>query len=346
MTGLLLVMQARPKVSEEKSGVWNSWVFLFTRVKRAAYCRRSAEQCLANRKTGYACFFCLGDTMKILKVINNNVVSALDKDAEEVVIMGKGIGFHAKPGQIVEEEKVEKIFRLEDEKSAGQFAELMKRLPVEYLKVSDEIITYAKNDMKLELNPSIYLTLTDHISFAIERYRGGMIYGNPLMNEVKTFYQEEYQVGEFALKLIEEKLGVKLDKDEAASVALHVVNAEYNTGVRNTMNIACLIRDVVDIVREYFNIELQEESLHYARFITHLKFLGQRIFTGQMLGENDGKFGKLISSMYPVEYACSEKIAHYIKVHYNQEITDEEAAYLAVHIRRIQPEDMADAEPY
>ena len=27
--------------------------------------------------------------MKIIKVINNNVVSALDKDAEEVVIMGK-----------------------------------------------------------------------------------------------------------------------------------------------------------------------------------------------------------------------------------------------------------------
>ena len=60
--------------------------------------------------------------MKIIKVINNNVVSALDKDAEEVVIMGKGIGFHAKPGQIVNEEQIEKTFRLEDKKSAGQFA--------------------------------------------------------------------------------------------------------------------------------------------------------------------------------------------------------------------------------
>lgn len=57
--------------------------------------------------------------MKIIKVINNNVVSALDKDAEEVVIMGKGIGFHAKPGQIVNEEQIEKTFRLEDKKSAG-----------------------------------------------------------------------------------------------------------------------------------------------------------------------------------------------------------------------------------
>jgi len=46
----------------------------------------------------------------------------------------------------------------------------------------------------------------------------------------------------------------------------------------------------------------------------------------------------VIAGMYPVEYACSEKIAHYIKMRYDHEITDEETAYLAVHIRRIQPE--------
>lgn len=31
--------------------------------------------------------------MKILKVINNNVVSALDESGEEIVVMGKGVGF-------------------------------------------------------------------------------------------------------------------------------------------------------------------------------------------------------------------------------------------------------------
>ncbi len=159
MTGLLLVMQARPKVSEEKdSGFFGS--FLFGRHVI---------------------------TMKIIKVINNNVVSALDKDAEEVVIMGKGIGFHAKPGQIVNEEQIEKTFRLEDKKSAGQFARLVERLPVEYLKLSDQIITYAKNNIGLKLHQSIYLTLTDHISFAIERYKKGMQFDNPLKVEVKTF---------------------------------------------------------------------------------------------------------------------------------------------------------------
>ena len=140
--------------------------------------------------------------MKIIKVINNNVVSALDKDAEEVVIMGKGIGFHAKPGQIVNEEQIEKTFRLEDKKSAGQFARLVERLPVEYLKLSDQIITYAKNNIGLKLHQSIYLTLTDHISFAIERYKKGMQFDNPLKVEVKTFYPIEFGVGKYAIRIL------------------------------------------------------------------------------------------------------------------------------------------------
>ena len=164
--------------------------------------------------------------MKIIKVINNNVVSALDKDAEEVVIMGKGIGFHAKPGQIVNEEQIEKTFRLEDKKSAGQFARLVERLPVEYLKLSDQIITYAKNNIGLKLHQSIYLTLTDHISFAIERYKKGMQFDNPLKVEVKTFYPIEFGVGKYAIRKVREKLDVELNEDEAASVALHIVNAE------------------------------------------------------------------------------------------------------------------------
>ena len=36
--------------------------------------------------------------MKVDKVINNNVVSAMDQDENEVVIMGRGVGYHMKKG--------------------------------------------------------------------------------------------------------------------------------------------------------------------------------------------------------------------------------------------------------
>lgn len=36
--------------------------------------------------------------MVIEKVINNNIVSAVDEEGREAVVMGRGIGFRAKPG--------------------------------------------------------------------------------------------------------------------------------------------------------------------------------------------------------------------------------------------------------
>ena len=41
------------------------------------------------------------------KVINNNIISAFEESGTEVVVMGRGIGFKKKPGQIVPSEQVE-----------------------------------------------------------------------------------------------------------------------------------------------------------------------------------------------------------------------------------------------
>ena len=58
--------------------------------------------------------------MVIQKVINNNVISAYDENQQEVVIMGKGIGFKAHTGDAIDESRVEKVFRIENEKLSRQ----------------------------------------------------------------------------------------------------------------------------------------------------------------------------------------------------------------------------------
>ena len=40
--------------------------------------------------------------MVIQKVINNNVISAYDVNQQEIVIMGKGIGFKAHTGELID----------------------------------------------------------------------------------------------------------------------------------------------------------------------------------------------------------------------------------------------------
>ena len=124
--------------------------------------------------------------MVIDKIINNNIVSAFDETGLEVVIMGRGIGFQMKRGQ-KSVEKVEKIFRIKSQSIAGQLKELLAKMPLEQVQISNEIISYAKKTMKLKLNQSIYVTLTDHISFAISRCKRGFILRMRCCGRLKDF---------------------------------------------------------------------------------------------------------------------------------------------------------------
>lgn len=277
--------------------------------------------------------------MNILKVINNNIVSALDDNNEEIIVMGKGLGFQGKRGQTIKDDKIEKIFRLNDESETGKFKELLKAMPMKHIQVSVEIIEYAKSVLNKRMNPNIYITLTDHIDFTITRIKGGMEFPNPLLWETRVFYPSEYLIGEYAVGLIRKELGIKFNQDEAASIALHLVNAEYNTDMDNTMKITSTIREVLEIVEEHIGTKLDEESLNYSRLITHLKFLVQRVFTGQLLDDGVDELAQMIKKMYPEEYKCSQKIVDYVQKKYeNAKISQDEMTYLTVHIRRINAE--------
>lgn len=276
--------------------------------------------------------------MVIEKVINNNVATAMDDNQQEVVIMGKGIAFQMKPGQSVDENKIEKRFVLDSKSDMGRFGELVQSIPMEHLEVCMSIIEYASQVLQRRLSNSIYLSLTDHINFALERYKSGMVLENPLLQEVRSFYPSEYLIGEYAIALMERDLGIKLPVDEAASIALHFVNAEYKTAMSDTMNITTLIRQILNIVEKELGTRLDELGLHYSRFITHLKFLAYRVFSGQMMKRQEDEFVEMVIRLYEKEYAISAKIAAFIKETYDHEISREEKAYLTIHIRRIQPD--------
>ena len=274
--------------------------------------------------------------MNIERILNNNVVCVKEENAE-VIVMGKGIGFQKKPGNAVDERLVEKKFRMENDSEVNKFFKLVEDIPQEHLRISMTIIDYAKTVMPKRLGNSLYVSLTDHINFAIERAKNGMLFENPLLEEVRGFYPSEYLVGEYGVALIERELGVKLPIDEAASFAMHIVNAEYTGDMNTTMHVTELIREVLALVEDELGIHLNEMGLYYSRFLTHLKFLAQRIFTGQLMDNQDEEFIRMISELYPKEFEISTKIGDLIFEKYKKRITREEMVYLTVHIRRIQP---------
>lgn len=275
------------------------------------------------------------DNIIIEKVINNNIISAYEKSGAEVIVMGRGIGFKKKQGEIVPADQISKIFRIKSRTLAEQFKELLANMPLERVRISDEIISHAKDHLKLKLNQSIYVTLTDHINFAIERVSQGIEPQNALLWEIKRFYPQEFQLGIYALELIHDRLGILLPEDEAGFIALHFVNAEYGTDIRDAVKFPDQMQAIVDIVERDLGILLDESSLHYERFMTHIKFLIQRIYRKELLSSEDRELSLLMQRKYPREYQCSVKVAEYIMQATGSRLSEEEIMYLSVHIRRV-----------
>ena len=275
------------------------------------------------------------DNIIIEKVINNNIISAYEKSGAEVIVMGRGIGFKKKQGEMVPADQISKIFRIKSRTLTEQFKELLANMPLERVRISDEIISHAKDHLKLKLNQSIYVTLTDHINFAIERVSQGIEPQNALLWEIKRFYPQEFQLGIYALELIQDRLDILLPEDEAGFIALHFVNAEYGTDIRDAVKFPDQMQAIVDIVERDLGILLDESSLHYERFMTHIKFLIQRIYRKELLFSEDRELSLLMQRKYPREYQCSVKVAEYIMQATGSRLSEEEIMYLSVHIRRV-----------
>ncbi len=82
--------------------------------------------------------------MKVVKVINNNVVSSVDDHECELIILGRGVGFQKSSGDEIEEDRIEKVFHLSTAVNS-QFEKLVEEIPYEYIKYTAEIVKEATN---------------------------------------------------------------------------------------------------------------------------------------------------------------------------------------------------------
>ena len=272
---------------------------------------------------------------RIERVINNNVVCSVNGKGEEIILRGKGIGFQKKPGMEVDASLVEGIFTLEKSQTKNKLVQLLEDIPEIYIEITSQIVDHAKETLGKSLNENIYVTLTDHIHFAIERKQKHLEYVNPLLWEIKSFYTGEYQVGLWALDLIHKRLGQRLKEDEAGFIALHIVNAQLGIQMDHMYRVTEMIGGILKIVEEYYGRHFDTDSMDYERFITHLKFFGQRLLKNKTYGQEDPGFHKMIKERYAKDYGCAMRIRLYIKKNYQKEIGTEEITFLTVHLRRL-----------
>mgnify|MGYP000998284926 FL=1 len=274
--------------------------------------------------------------MKVTRIINNNVVAAVDDYNHELVLMGSGIGFKKKIGDLVDPDSVEKQFARFDEQQTLNFQRLAQEVPYEYMHMTNEIVAYAQISLNKELNEELYISLMDHLNFAINRMKQGIYLPNSMLWEIKHYYNHEYRIGMEAISIVKNHSGITLPADEAGFIAMHILNAEMELDMDRTRMMTKIIQDVLNIVKYHFNIQIDEESLDYERFVTHLKFFIQRA-----MHEKDSRIWEkslmdMIRIQYMDAYECAGKVASYIEKTTPYSVQEEEMVYLTVHIQRLQ----------
>ena len=272
----------------------------------------------------------------IKKVLNSSVVLVHDTKDNEFILLGKGIGYGKKTGEyICGSNDNQMVVPVENTKSK-QFLELMDDIPVDILKITQEIIVEAEKLLNSSFNKNLYLILADHFNFAIERMRKGIKITNRVFWEIKNYYPNEFKVGMVAIYMVEERLGIQLPEEEAANIAFHFANAMASDGNSyDTIKYAKVIGEIINIFVFSLNRTLDKKSMHYMRFITHIKFFVERFFSDSMLSSGDDLLFNQMKRSNPKEMLIALKVRDFLEKKYGKKLTNEEIAFLVVHIARV-----------
>lgn len=270
--------------------------------------------------------------MKAIKVFNNNAVSTSFPDKGEAVLIGLGVGFNKRPGDSIDETKVEKIYYIQNDLQT-KFLQLLKDTRPEALEASEAILEHAR-EQGLKLKNQLILSLTDHISFALEREEQGIELPYLMMSETKMLYPKEFEIARWALDEIEKICHLRLPDYEAGYISLQLVSSSMNRDA--AYNTLTFVRGALNVIKEAYGVELDNDAVDTMRLITHLKFLAQRIFTqAQWTDDEMGDLREILMKSHPRNQICLEKLKSYIWEEFQYELNDKEEVYILVHLTKI-----------
>ena len=277
--------------------------------------------------------------MLIKQLFNNNVV-LVDDDLKkrEYILIGKGLGFQKKKGMKVDIDRVEKKFISDDASVKKRLIALAEEVDPDIFDATSEMIGRIEKELGQDLYKYIYLSLTDHIAFAIKRNKEGILVRNSFLHEIKRIYKNEFAAAMLALEYLNERFNVDLNEDEAGFIAIHIVNSYYQGNsdkYDEDIKVLKIMKDILNIIRYYYKIDYDEDDLDYDRLVTHVRFFAKRVLLRKKLDDNNDDLLELVKIKYDRAYGCVEKINDYIMNNYSYEIGNDEKLYLILHIDRV-----------
>lgn len=267
----------------------------------------------------------------IIKAFNNNVVMVKD-GSNEKVISGKGIGFNKKPGETITVNVDNcKLFVLQDNENSSKFKELISKVDDKIVGICEEIISMLSLELGEELDEKIHVALTDHIAFTLYRLQNNDEISNPFLIQTETLYKREYDLAKKAVDMLKKETNIDIPPGEIGFIALHIHSGRNKGKLSNTIHYAFLTKSIIDLVEKEFNITIDEKSLDYARFITHIRFAIERIKSNTPI---KNVLLSTIKRKFKESYKLAKKISFMVEEDLGKKVVEDEVGYIAIHIEK------------
>ncbi|MBH0231119.1 PRD domain-containing protein [Halobacillus yeomjeoni] len=272
--------------------------------------------------------------VKIKKVLNNNVVIAEHPMYEEVVLIGKGIGFNRKKDDDIAFDKADKTFLLSNEREKEQYVNLLPYIDEGLIDFMNDILVHIEMRMGQELNQHIHVALTDHLAFAINRAKKNLQFSNPFLLEIESLYPKEYQVAMEVVTMIYDKMGIQFPEGEIGFIALHIHSAITDKTIREINRHNQLITQLVTLVEETMELSIDKNSVNYHRLVQHLHRAIDRVHQEESVGD-EIRLAKMLKQEYPVCYNLAWKLIKVMQKQLKKPVDESEAVYLTIHLQRL-----------
>lgn len=268
--------------------------------------------------------------VRIIKILNNSAMLVSD-GKNELVLLGKGIAFNRKPDEMIKAGfHVDKLFALKS--NAHRFRILIESN-------SDQVNELVINSLQLltersqsEIRSEALVGFCDHVSIMFSRVLKGESIMNPFLSETKVLYPESYDNALTITRQLNEKYSVQIPDEEVGYIALHLQNILSPASGEQMRVMNKIAAMTSDYITEELNISLDKESLIYARFMTHLKFVVMRLIRNQ---RSDNIMTDIILKELSQYRPQAEKVVEIIEQETQHKLNLDELAYLMIHIGRI-----------
>lgn len=270
---------------------------------------------------------------RIKKILNNNVVSAVS-GFQEVIVVGMGIGFQSRINDKVDNRKIEKVFELQRE-DFHKTSQLVQDIPETMFFDVYRIIEKVSQLHNVVLDSHAYVTLIDHIHFAIERFKSGQDIRNLMNYDLRIMYSQEFSLGESLLAEVNKHYGIEMPEDEVGFLTMHIVNG-MNTNIRNQSSILTdIVLSCLNVVRDTYLIPLKLEDLSTQRVMVHIKMLVQRVMSDTQIDFKEKVLYNVVEE-FESAYSCATLIQKNIENRLKKKINPQELVYLTIHLNRLE----------